>query len=255
MYATHWSGIKKLTKNPSGAPVLGQIQNKSLREHVLETLHNAIVNGELKPGQTLVEAELAAQLGVSRAPLREAINILSAQGLVEIVPYHGTTVKRLSRKDVEELYAVRSLMEGFAIQHVILSGDTDVVVRELRAICDDMLKAADNGDLRMVNQIDRQFHSTLVASSRNDLLLMLWSTVSLRVRQVMSLRNRSKGNLHEIARNHLLILEVIERKDAAEAVKLIHHHIGATGDMIAEGWEEDASSSPNDTGRADKETS
>ncbi len=76
---------------------LGQIHNKSLREHVLDMLHTAIINGELKPGQILVEADQVGQLGGSRAPVREAINILATQGLVAVVPYHGTTVKKLSR--------------------------------------------------------------------------------------------------------------------------------------------------------------
>ena len=233
-----------MQKNRSSAPSLTQIHNRPLRDHVLDMLHSAIVNGELKPGQLLIEADLAAQLGVSRAPLREAINILSTEGLVEIIPYHATSVKKLSRKDIEELYSVRSLMEGFAIKHVILSDNTQAVVAQLRAICDDMLAAAEAGDLREVNQLDRHFHDTLVASSGNDLLLNLWSTVSLRVRQVMSLRNRKKGDLHAIARNHFGIVDVIARKDVEEAVSLIHQHIGLSGGAIAEDWQEESSSAP-----------
>ncbi|MDL5054591.1 GntR family transcriptional regulator [Oscillatoria laete-virens NRMC-F 0139] len=240
-------------KNVIEKPSLGQIQNKSLREHVLEMLHTAIVNGELRPGQTLVEAELAAQLGVSRAPLREAINILNAEGLVEIVPYHGTTVKKLARKDIEELYSIRSLMEGFAVQRIIESDQTPEVVTKLREICSAMLEAADAGDMREVNLIDRHFHDTLVASSQNSLLVMLWGTVSLRVRQVMSLRNRSKGDLHEIARNHNVIVDAIESEDTELAVQLIHHHIGTTGDLIAEGWEEGGSGQNNMNNAGSKE--
>jgi DNA-binding GntR family transcriptional regulator len=224
---------------------LAQIHNKSLREHVLDTLLEAIVNGELKPGQMLIEAELAAQLGVSRAPLREAINILSTRGLVEIVPYHGTSVKKLSRKDIEDLYSVRSLMEGYAIRHVILSDNTEAVLAQLRTICDAMQEAAEAGDLREVNQIDRHFHDTLVASSGNDLLLNLWSMVSLRVRQVMSLRNRKKGDLLGIARNHYGIVELIARRNVEEAVSHIHQHIGLVGGAIAEDWQDDSSPSPS----------
>jgi DNA-binding GntR family transcriptional regulator len=229
----------KLSSNAANTPSLGQIHSKSLREHVLDMLHAAIINGELKPGQTLVEADLAAQLGVSRAPIREAINTLNAQGLVEIVPYHGTTVKKLARKDIEELYSIRSLMEGFAIQRIIASGNAQSAAAELRVICDDMLRAADDDDLNEVNQIDRHFHDTLVYASEHGLLVMLWRTVGMRVRQVMSLRNRSKRDLHVIARNHLIIVDAIERGNTDEAVALIHDHIGTTGDLIAEGWEED----------------
>lgn len=228
-----------MTINFSDTSSLVQIHNKSLREHVLEMLHGAIVNGELKPGQALVEAELASQLGVSRAPVREAINILATQGLVEVVPYRGTTVKKLSRKDVEELYSVRSLMEGYAIQQIILSERTAQVVSDLREVCNGMQQAADEGDLRAVNEIDRDFHDTLVAACGNDLLLSMWSTVSMRVRQVMSLRNRRKGDLQAIARNHIEIVEIIASKNLEKALALIHHHIGMTGGAIVKDWPEE----------------
>jgi DNA-binding GntR family transcriptional regulator len=226
----------KLSSNGENKSSLGQIQNKSLREHVLAMLNAAIINGELKPGTTLIEADLAAQLGVSRAPIREAINTLAAQGLVEIVPYHGTTVKKLSRKDIEELYSIRSLMEAFAIQRIIEAGSPPTALADLRAVCAIMLEAAKAGDLSGVNRIDRDFHDTLVYASRHDLLIQLWGTVSLRVRQVMSLRNSRKGNLFVIAENHFIIVDTIERGNVDEAVKLIHHHIGSAADLLVEGW-------------------
>jgi DNA-binding GntR family transcriptional regulator len=226
-----------LQKSATNGLGLAQIHNKSLREHVLDTLRAAIVNGELKPGQTLIEADLAAALGVSRAPLREAINILGSEGLVEIMPYRGTTVKKLTRKDIEELFAVRSMMEVFAIHHIILANSPAEVINALREICVAMEQAADDSDLNAINQQDRHFHDTLVASSGNDLLLMLWGTVSMRVRQVMSLRNRKKGDLHAIARNHHGIVDLIASKDVEAAVKEIKHHIGTSGDVIAEAWE------------------
>ena len=221
---------------------IGQIQNKSLREHVLEMLHAAIINGELKPGQALLEADLAAQLGVSRAPVREAINILNAEGLVETVPYHGTKVKNLLRKDIEELYSIRSLLEGFAIQCILLQADITPAIERLRAVCNEMMQAADAGSLRDVNQIDRKFHDTLVAASDNTLLVTMWGTVALRVRQVMALRNQRQGDLHQIARNHYIITELIERRATEEAVNYIHQHIGTAGDLIAQGWKQDEAS-------------
>ncbi len=226
-----------MQKNASTVLGLAQIHNKSLREHVLDTLRAAIVNGELKPGQTLIEADLAAELGVSRAPLREAINILSSDGLVEIMPYRGTTVKKLTRKDIEELFAIRSMMEVFAIRHIILSESPAEVINAMREVCVAMQTAADDGDLSAINLLDRHFHDTLVASSGNDLLLMLWGTVSMRVRQVMSLRNRKKGDLHSIARNHHTIVDLIAGRDVEAAVQEITQHIGISGDVIAEAWE------------------
>ena len=100
-------------------PNLPQIKNLSMQEQTLDTLREAILTGELKPGQSLIEMDLSRQLGVSRAPIREALRILNSEGLIETIPYHGTTVRRLSKADIEEIYSMRSLLETFAVEQVI----------------------------------------------------------------------------------------------------------------------------------------
>lgn len=217
---------------------LNHIENRSLRDRVLDALREAIITGEFKPGQPLVETDLAVSLGVSRAPLREALQILSTEGLVETVPYRGTTVRRLSRTDIEELYSLRSLLETFAIRRVIEQRNPEHVVR-LRKYFEDMLAAAEGGDLKQVNQIDRQFHDTLIELSGHSLLLTSWNVVSMRVRQVMALLNRRNSNLKKIAYNHVPIIDAIEAGEIEKAVQLMEKHVAASGELIAEGWPTD----------------
>jgi DNA-binding GntR family transcriptional regulator len=211
------------------------IENKPLRERVLDALREAIVTGELKPGQALVEMELAAQLGISRAPLREALQSLAHEGLVETMPYRGTVVRHLSKTDIEELYSLRSVLETFAIQRVIAQNNPDNPA-QLRAIFELMLAAAQAGSLTDVNKIDRVFHDTLIELSQHSLLLQTWSTVTMRVRQVMALRNERNTDITRIAYNHLPIIEAIEQGDEAHAVRLIQQHVATSGDLIAENW-------------------
>jgi DNA-binding GntR family transcriptional regulator len=215
---------------------LQQIENKPLREKILDMLRDAIISGEFKPGQPIVESELAARLGVSRAPLREAIQTLSAEGLVEIVPYKGSVVRPLSRRDIEELYSLRAVLETFAIQRIITRRDPDIPTR-LRQCFEDMLAAAQADDLKRVNNIDRQFHDLLIALSDHHLLAMTWNGVSMRVRQVMALRNQRNSDLSQIAYNHLPIIEAIEEGDEALAVALIQAHVASSGDLLAELWD------------------
>lgn len=218
---------------------LNQLENKSLRERVLDSLRAAIINGDLRPGEELVEAELAAQLGVSRAPLREAIRILNVEGLLHTVSYHGTSVKALSRKDIEELYSVRSMMEVFAIQHIIEAENLTDIVADLHNICNAMLESAERDSLDDVNWIDQQFHDALIQHTNNDLLSMLWNSVSIRVQQVMALRNQQQDDLAQIGKNHQAIVDAIASKDSETAVRLICEHIGTTGDAIVNGWEDE----------------
>jgi DNA-binding GntR family transcriptional regulator len=222
---------------------LNQITNKPLREQVVDALRDAIVYGELAQGQTLVEAELAAQLGVSRAPIREALQILQSERLVEIIPYHGTRVRRLTRRDIEELYSLRSVLEAFAIRRIVAHRNPDDV-EVLRRHYREMLATADGGDLKKTNALDRAFHDTLIELSRHSMLISIWYSVSLRVRQVMTLLNERNADLKQIAYNHYPVIEAIAEWDEEKAVGLITQHIANTGELIAEGWidEEDAES-------------
>jgi DNA-binding GntR family transcriptional regulator len=214
---------------------LNQINNKPLREQVVDALRDAIVQGELKPGQTLVEVDLANQIGVSRAPIREALQILNSEGLLETVPYHGTTVRRLTKTDIEELYSLRSVLEVFAVRRIIARKRPEDV-ELLQAHYHDMLKMADEGNLKRINDIDRSFHTTLIELSRHSMLISIWSGVALRVRQVMALLNEMNADMKQIAYNHLPIIDAIAAWDEKKATELIRQHIAATGELIAVSW-------------------
>jgi DNA-binding GntR family transcriptional regulator len=216
--------------------VLGQLNNKSLRERVLDVLREAILHGDLKPGQPLIETDLAAQLGVSRAPLREAIQVLNKEGLVETIPYHGTTVRRLSTTDIEELYSLRGALEAFAISRIIACQDHAAVAADLHAIYEHMLQAANMGDLKRVNEIDRDFHDALIHATGHRLLITTWRSVSLRVRQIMALRNMRNSDLKQVAYNHQPIIEALAVGDAVKAEVLIKAHVASAGDLALEGW-------------------
>jgi DNA-binding GntR family transcriptional regulator len=219
-------------------PHLNEIVNKSLSEQVLDALRDAILDGDLKPGNTLVETDLAAQLGVSRAPLREALRILNAEGLVEAVPYHGTKIRALTRADIEEIYSLREALEQFAVQRLIRNGDPVAAAEQLRAFYDEMLVAAQAGDLKKVNEIDRNFHRTLITLSGHNLLLITWNGLYMRVRQVMALLNRTNQDLTQVAYNHLPTIEAIEAGDEARAMAAIVQHVRNTGKLVAENWQE-----------------
>ena len=214
---------------------LPQIRNMSIREQSLDSLREAILSGELKPGQALTEMDLARQLGVSRAPIREALRILNSEGLVETIPYRGTTVTRLSRVDIEEIYSMRMLLESYALERVMAAGDP-ALYQQLRGMVGEMISAGDRGDLGAVNALDRDFHDALIAMSRHQLLATMWQTVAMKVRQIMALVNRRNSDLTQIAHNHLPLLEAMEAGDLARAQEILQGHIATAGDLIAEDW-------------------
>lgn len=218
---------------------LPQIKNLSIREQTLDTLREAILTGELKPGHALIEMDLSRQLGVSRAPIREALRILNSESLIETIPYHGTTVRRLTQMDIEEIYSMRSLLESFAVEQVIRARNPDHL-RRLRDTVEDMILAGAEGNIKRVNNLDRDFHDALIEMSGHSLLLSMWQTVAMKARQVMALVNRRNTDLTQIARNHLPLLDAMEQGDIQGAIVLLQAHIASAGDLVAEDWQRDS---------------
>jgi len=216
-------------------PNLPQIKNISIRQQTVDALREAILTGELKPGQSLIEMDLSKQLGVSRAPIREALRILNSEGLVETIPYHGTTVGRLTRVDIEDLYSMRILLETFALERIINLQNVEHI-ETLQELYEQMVDAGTQNDLKAVNEIDREFHDAIIAMSGHKLLGLMWQMVAMKVRQVMALRNMRNSDLTQIARNHLPIIEAIRISDIMEAKRLLSEHIASAGDLISEDW-------------------
>lgn len=208
-----------------------QVPKVPLRNRIVDAVRDAIFRGDLEPGQALVEADLASDLGVSRGPIREALRTLAKDGLVQTVSYQGTRVRSLSQRDIEEVYSLRSLHETFAIKRIIDRGAhhrSDELWRDY----DEMVQAGEAGDLRTLNSADERFHRTIILLADHAMLVEIWTTLSMRVRQIMALRNRTNPDLREVARNHIRIIEAIERGDAVEASSLIRRHVATAADLI-----------------------
>ena len=229
------SDVVKLMTEQSQKTSLQQLKNQSLHEQTLDVIRGAILNGEMKPGQALTESKLASELGTSRAPVREALRILNIEGLVDTVPYHGTTVRSLSKEDIDELYSMRSTLETFAVKQIIAQANPEHI-QKLRGLYSGMDKAGQAKDIKLVNDIDRVFHDELISMSNHSLLESMWQMVAMRIRQVMALTNRRNSDLTQIARNHIPIIDAIEAGDAETAIALLEQHIASAGDLIVEDW-------------------
>lgn len=212
---------------------LDSIANPPLRSRVADRLRDAILRGELRPGQTLTEVAVAQQLQVSRAPVREAFRSLSEEGLLETVPYKGTRVRALSRTDIEETYSLRGQLEAFAITRTVERGDR-VDFAELERLCGQMQNLAAAGDLAGLNEADERFHKTIIELADHALLLSVWSTLALRVRQIMALRNRQNDNLAEVALNHPPIVTALKAGDLDGALSHIARHVASAADLSLE---------------------
>lgn len=208
------------------------VDTRPLRQQIADALQRAILNGEMQPGEALIETDIAAKLGVSRAPVREALQLLSNSGLVETVPYRGTTVRSLSDRDIEEVYSLRTTLETFALRRA-MERDARGLVATLTAICGAMEERAGAGDWASVSEEDQHFHQALISAADHDLLRQVWGELNVRVRQIMALRNLRNESTMTIVYNHLPIVDAIAEGDVEAAVTRLAGHIATAADLFS----------------------
>lgn len=220
-----------MSEAPSSAPDAGDlapIEPAPLRVQIADRLRQSIVSGKLRPGTVLRETALARQLNVSRAPIREAIQILENDGLVETAAYKGKRVKPLTAREVAETYELREAYEVMAVRRILREG---VAPAPLWGPCRAMDAAAAAGDREALVAADEAFHRTLIRLSDHRLLLQSWTSLYLRIHQIMALRNDQAPDLAAIAANHPPIVRALEAGDAERAVRLISEHTRALDDF------------------------
>jgi DNA-binding GntR family transcriptional regulator len=198
------------------AASISEIRGEPLSAIVLRTLREAIVEGRMAPGEPVVEAQLSKQLGVSRAPLREALRTLENEGLVVSEPWRGAIVAPLTERGVNELQAFRRLLEVFAAEQVLDREDADIT--SLNALVAEMERCAEAGDLVCMNQADVQFHTRIVEMSGNRLLLDIWRSYVSPIRRALALRNRENSDLESIVTMHRTLVAAFAARDI-DAVK------------------------------------
>jgi DNA-binding GntR family transcriptional regulator len=201
------------------------VRSDPLVEVVIQQITQAVVTGRLRPGDKLVEAQMGKQLGVSRAPLREAFRRLEQIGLVEKIPNRGTFVSTLTERDVKELHNVRELLEGLAARLLTERRDPQAVAK-LDSILDDMRRAAEADDLSRMITLDADFHDALIELSEHKLLRELWGITGVRLRRFLLLkRQRLYATLPEAAPIHERIVRAIASGDPARAEAEARKHV------------------------------
>ena len=201
------------------------------REEIKEALMEAIVSGELAPGERIVETRWAKELGVSQSPIREAIRELEMIGLVENIPYKGCIVRKLTRKDIEDTYKVRIALETMAICEAI-QGDVQALLPGLQQHLQAMIQGAEGGNIQQFIEHDACVHEGFVEASDNELLKRLWRQCSIRDNTKLS-TIFSKESIVELAKRHELIYQAIAERDMVRARAEIEEHF----DMLIAGLE------------------
>jgi DNA-binding GntR family transcriptional regulator len=155
---------------------LPPVERRVLRHEVLLGLRTGILAGEIVPGTRLLEIPLAAELGVSRGPVREALRQLEQEGLVEFFPHRGAVVVGVAESEVETIYGIRALLEGRAFAQACRTL-TDEDIEGLGDTVEKMIEASEAGDVDTVTEHDLAFHGRVVELSGFQYLRRLWTSI------------------------------------------------------------------------------
>lgn len=208
-------------------------QYKPLREVVFETIRNAIISGSLKPGERLMEVQMAERLGVSRTPIREAIRKLELEGLIIILPRKGAYVADLSVKDLTEVLEIRAALEGMATG-LAVTRINEEEIEELELIALKFHKALENNNLEELLFQDSQFHEAIFKASRNERLIQLNNNLREQVQRFREMYLKKVNRSKKTSREHFDIVEAISSRDISKAEKLARKHIETTENGILE---------------------
>lgn len=195
-----------------------------LRDVVFKTLRQAILTGELKPGERLMEIHLANRLGVSRTPIREAIRMLELEGLVTMIPRKGAEVSRISKQDISDVLEVRASLDALAVR-LCCERITEEEIQKLEDAVKAFSEAVASGDLTAVAQADVDYHDIIVNASKNKRLVQMVFNLAERVYRYRLEYIKDKSSHENLIKEHREILDFIKKKDAQNAEKAIIKHV------------------------------
>lgn len=198
-----------------------------LREQVRDELRDRITSGAFEPGRHIIERDIAAELGVSRVPVREALRLLESDGFVQVVPRRGVMVTKLSHKDVEELFDVREALEVLACRRAAQRA-TPEDLRGLRQMLDNALLAVERGNSAAIGQANAEFHDEIVELAHNDLLASILAPLRSRLHWLF----RQNDNPLRLWHEHEDLYRAIESGDGDAAAAHAVEHVRTNRELV-----------------------
>jgi len=202
----------------------------NLREQIKDVILQRILDGDYEPGARLVETRIAQELGVSQAPVREALRDLEQLGCIVHEPFRGCSVRAFSAQELLEAFPVRAALEALAAR-LAAATITEAELLELADMVDTMRAAADRGDAHGQSQANAQFHATVVRAARNATLERQWSFLEPFSRTYISV-SQPGLDLRALSDRHIPILDALRARDGDAAAEAMHQHLMDAAELL-----------------------
>jgi DNA-binding GntR family transcriptional regulator len=205
--------------------------SKTIRKRIYDHIREQLLHGDIFPSQHLIEAKIAREIGTSRTPVREALHSLELEGLIESVPRVGYIVKPVSEEEVEEICAIRIVIEGLALRWAMRKA-YGKLVEELRGNISLQEEKISRGDFIGFIELDAQFHEIIARHSGSKRLLELAQTLRQHMLRYRIRSMYTTDNALGAMNGHKGILEAIEKNDPEEVNKALVYHLERSREAI-----------------------
>ncbi len=195
-----------------------------LRDVVFNTLRKAILTGELKPGERLMEIHLANRLGVSRTPIREAIHKLELEGLVIMIPRRGAEVAQITEKSLKDVLEVRRALDVLSVELACDRID-EAATRQLKGACEEFERATGTKDAVIIAKADVELHDIIVRATGNKRLIQLINNLSEQMYRYRFEYIKDENRHDNLIDEHRMIYESIVKRDKEGAARAARLHI------------------------------
>jgi DNA-binding GntR family transcriptional regulator len=203
---------------------MAPVQPRTMVEQAAEAVVAAAARGAFLPGDRLVEAEIARDLGISRVPVREALRLLESQGIVVSTPYKGMRLMQVTNRGVAELTRVRAALESLALREIVARGGTEALIVAARRAEVAYEQALDGDDKAAIVAADVAFHGEICRASGNAVLHSLWMGLARQLAVIWGLGQGARPKA-AVAAEHRLILEKLVAADGPGAQTALESHL------------------------------
>jgi len=202
-------------------------ENKSLTSLIFDKIREDILNDKYRPGEKIVEAKLAEELGVSRTPVREALKQLELDGLIDNIPNRGVVVKGVTTQDIKDIYTIRIAIEGVAVRWAIERME-DEELDELKEIYELMEFYTFKKDVDKIFELNTKFHETIYKATKSRYLEQILKDFQLFIKATRNKSLRCEGRMQEALEEHKAIIDAFIERDSEEAVEAIVKHVNSS---------------------------
>jgi DNA-binding GntR family transcriptional regulator len=210
----------------SAASPIGLLPRVTLSGQIASLMREAVLSGAFAPGSQMNEADLAARFGVSRGPVREALQRLIQEGLLVAQPHRGVFVAELTEADLADVFFVRDAVEGAALRRVMAAADRELVERHLMAEVDRMKVAVADADWASAAQADFAFHRTLIEAAGSPRLSRLYDTIQAETKLCLHLLMAGYRSSAGMVEEHRRLARLVGSGTPGDALAELMRHLG-----------------------------